>query len=147
MKLKLLTVMALSACVAAIAAPAIAVETSATNDAQSVYSAEDVGVARRNFRSQCLRYQPAEQCECYTAGFAQALSVPEMRLATALLPARFGKSDAIKTRAMTAAAHNARGMGIGDEGARTVAMTHIDLIEKDLAKACIKVEPGPQPES
>ncbi len=147
MKLVFSSVVALSACLAAIAAPAIAFEASATNDAQSVYSAEDVGVARRNFRGQCLRYQPAEQCECYTAGFAQALSVPEMRLATALLPARFGKTEKIKTRAMTAAAHNARGMGVGDEAARTVAMVHIDLIEKDLAKSCIKIGAGPQPES
>lgn len=139
MKLKFVPILALSAGLAGIVAPAMALD--AANDAQSVYSAQDVGVARRAFRAQCLRYQPADQCECYTAGFAQALSVPEMRLATALLPARFGHSEAAKARALTAANRKAAGMGLADEAARTDAMTHIDTVEKDLANACIKVDP------
>jgi hypothetical protein len=129
MKLKFVPALALAAGLASMVTPVVAQE--ATQDAQSVYSTQDVGVARRNFRSQCLRYQPAERCECYTAGFAQALGVPEMRLATALLPARFGANADVKARALAVANRN------------TMAMSHIDAVEKDLAKACVKVG-GPE---
>lgn len=50
-------------------------------DAQSLASAQQVGEARRYYRSQCERYESAGFCECVTAGVAQALMPEEVRIA------------------------------------------------------------------
>lgn len=116
------------------AMPALAVNPP-TDDAQTAYSAEEVGVARRAFRAQCVRYQPAERCECYTAGFAQALTPPELRLATALLPTRFASTEAIRARATQTAMSNASRL-FADEPTRQAAMSRIDDAEAELAPIC-----------
>lgn len=134
MNRKIVPVLALTLCFGALA-PAVAV-TPPTSDAQTSYSAEEVGIARRAFRAKCVRYQPAERCECYTAGFAQALTPPELRLATALLPSRFAGSETVRTWATNAAITNAAKMGFADATTRQEAMTKISEAELELAPIC-----------
>lgn len=134
MNRKFVPVLALASALGAMA-PALALN-APTEDAQTAYSAQEVAVARRAFRAQCVRYQPAERCECYTAGFAQALTPPELRLATALLPTRFSSSETVRARATNAAMSSATRMGFADEAARQEAMTHIDDAETELAPLC-----------
>jgi hypothetical protein len=123
------------ACAFGAIAPALAVNPP-TEDAQTAYSAQEIAVARRAFRSQCVLYQPAERCECYTAGFAQALTPPELRLATALLSTRFASTEARRARATQAAMRRAKGMGFADEASRQEAMSRIDDVETELAPIC-----------
>lgn len=61
-----------------------------TGDARSVASDQEVGVARRAYRAQCLRYESAGFCECVTAGVAQALSPSDVRLAARTIRERIG---------------------------------------------------------
>jgi hypothetical protein len=53
----------------------------AAPDAQSLASTQEVGEARRYYRSQCNRYENAGFCDCVTAGVAQALLPAEVRMA------------------------------------------------------------------
>lgn len=133
MKTKTLTVLAL-ACAFGAMAPALALNPP-TDDAQTTYSAQEVAVARQAFRAQCVRYQPAERCECYTAGLAQALTPPELRLATALLPTRFAANETIRARATSSAMRSA-GALFADETSRQEAMSRIDEAEVELAPIC-----------
>ena len=50
-------------------------------DAQSVASADEVGVARRAYRAACERYENGPFCDCMAAGMAQAVSPADLRLA------------------------------------------------------------------
>jgi hypothetical protein len=53
----------------------------AAPDARSLASDQEVGEARRYYRSQCERYQSPGYCDCVTAGVAQALMPQEVRIA------------------------------------------------------------------
>jgi hypothetical protein len=50
-------------------------------DARQVASDADVGVARRNYRASCERYQSPGFCDCLTAGVAQALAPADVNVA------------------------------------------------------------------
>ena len=66
----------------AVVEPAMVSATSDTAaDARTVASDDAVGVARRNYRAQCSRYESASFCECVTAGVAQALSPADVQVA------------------------------------------------------------------
>ncbi len=105
-------------------------------DAQSTYSAAEVGVARRAYRAQCTRYQPADMCECLTSGFAQALSPAEVRLAAAQLSVRFGRDERSKIAAQRALDRNAPRIGFPTIEARSFATERIQTLEADLTPIC-----------
>jgi hypothetical protein len=110
-------------------------------DAQSVYSAAEVGAARRYFRAQCSRYEPADTCECVGAGIAQTLSPNEVRLAAADVAVRAAKVDTVRAKAVLARNKAAARLGFPGEEARTVAMARIQKLEADLMPICTAATP------
>lgn len=70
--------------------------TETSNDARTVASDAEVGVARRAYRAQCSRYESASFCECVTAGVAQALSPADVRVAARTIRDRItAQGDAV----------------------------------------------------
>lgn len=67
-------------------------------DGQSFYTEQDVATARRAFRAKCSAQEDAGVCECLAAAYAQALTPPEVNLASAMI----GSRALMKTRAMRA---------------------------------------------
>lgn len=97
------------------------------SDAQAVYSPADVGAARRAYRAECTRHQPAAQCECMTAGLAQALPPADVRLAARRLARQAGER---------------RAPVYADADARAAAWARIQQVEADLAPVCAAAPPG-----
>ncbi len=97
----------------------------AAPDAQSLASTQDVGEARRYYRSQCNRYESAGFCDCVTAGVAQALLPDEVRMAGRTIGERItAQGDA----GVTSDTDNTMGAESSSE--------RIELIEGHYADAC-----------
>jgi hypothetical protein len=96
-----------------------------TGDARSVASDQEVGVARRAYRAQCLRYESPGFCECVTAGVAQALSPSDVRLAARTIRERIG--------AQGDAADSADTDHVSPDAA---PMTRVEQVEGYYASAC-----------
>ena len=60
----------------------------AASDARALASDAEVGVARRAYRAQCGRNQPAAYCECMTGAMAQALAPNDLRAAASMFAGR-----------------------------------------------------------
>ena len=97
----------------------------ATPDAQSIANTQQVGEARRYYRSQCERYESAGFCDCVTAGVAQALMPAEVRMAGRTIGERINAQG------------DAAGSGTSDDtvGAQSSA-ERIEQIEGHYADAC-----------
>jgi len=110
-------------------------------DAQSVYSAAEVGVTRRAYRAQCTKHQAADLCECLTAGYAQMLTPNEMRFAAAELRVRFARTDRSRADAQRALDRRAPAMGFPTADLRQVAADRIRALEVDLTATCSPPSP------
>ena len=97
-------------------------------DAQSTYTPAQVGVSRRNFRAQCTKQEDASYCECLTAVYAQALTPPELDLASAMMSPR----ALMKTRAMNA---------FSTPEARDAAVAHVEDAEAMYGPGCRQPAP------
>jgi hypothetical protein len=74
---------ALAITVSVSAEPALAQSTAPYADARSTASDEEVRVARRAYRAACQQNENEGYCECMTGGMAQALTLPDLAIATA----------------------------------------------------------------
>jgi hypothetical protein len=94
---------------------------STTADAQTTFSAAEVGAARRAYRASCIRFEDAGVCECRTAAFAQSLTPSEVHLAAAEIAARHGRNMRV-TR--------------WNGADRAAALERIHALEAELAPTC-----------
>ena len=92
-------------------------------DAQSFYSAEQVGVSRRASRAKCTTLEDAGTCDCLASGYAQTLTPPEVDLAAAMLSTK----ARIKARAMNA---------FSTPEARDAARAHVEAAAAQYEPLC-----------
>ncbi len=97
-------------------------------DARSVASDQEVGQARRYYRSQCNRYESAPFCDCVTAGVAQALAPGDLRLA--------GRTIRERITAQGDAANSSNADPPIADGDQAGAMARIEQAEGHYVDAC-----------
>jgi hypothetical protein len=100
--------------------------------------ADDIGPARRAFRTECTRALGADYCDCITAGFAQSLTPNELTLARLKLRVDRAASKSARKTAETDLSKAAPGLGFGPATARTNAYRKIEALEADLQTTCGK---------